>query len=430
MRKQPLALTLLSICCVLTLSANAKAQTPSELIRSGISAHDAGNYDQAIADYTRAIQLDPSVAVAYMNRGNSYLKKREIDTALRDFDRAIQLNPAFALAYNNRGNAYSDKGEAALALADYDKAIQLAPDLDLAYSNRGLSYIQQGNYDQAMVDLNHALQLNPNLVEAWVNRGLAYYQKGQYPAAEADAMKALKLRPGLAQAEDLRKLAHDKYVLPPPAMLPMYDATPNPAPYKCLQAEIYTPLKSVKFGEPILLAAKPGGEFYIRRSNERWPQFVWSVTAGRLKPSDSMAVVDTSGISSSQLLTVSLEIEDSEHPQCRESSFASVTVKVLPPDPKPIATYLVPLNEETNARIWLEVKRWRELKSSGVMGDELEIRFIAGPRTTRSEGIVVLNRLKAYLLRQNIDLGGIKFLSAGIGEKSIVELWLLPRSKP
>ena len=425
MRKQALAISLLNVCCLLIFSVAANAQTAGDLIRSGMSASDAGNDDQAIAEYSRAIQLDPSIAVAYMNRGNSYLRKRQIETALRDYDRAIQLDPTSALAYNNRGNAYADKGEETLSLADYDKAIQLNPNLAMAYSNRGLHYIRQGNYDRAMSELNRALQLDANLVEAWVNRGLTYYQKGEYRAAEADAMKALRLRPGLPQAKELEKLAHDKYVLPPPAPLPTYEGSTPAVPYKCLQAEIYSPVKRVKIGEPILLAAKAGGEFYVRGSSE-WPRFTWSTTAGRIKPNDSMAVVDTSGLSASQHLTVSLEMANIEHPECRASGFASATVEILPTDPKPIATYSVPLNEETNARIRLEVERWSKLKSVGVMGEELEIRYVAGPARRRGAGIIVLNELKAYLVRQNIDVRGIKFLPAGKGEQSVVELWLLP----
>ena len=71
MRKQALAISLLNVCCVLIFSAAANAQTAGDMIRSGMNAHDAGNYDQAIAEYSRAIQLDPSIAVAYMNRGNA-----------------------------------------------------------------------------------------------------------------------------------------------------------------------------------------------------------------------------------------------------------------------------------------------------------------------------------------------------------------------
>ena len=89
---------------------------------------DKGEYDRAIADYDRAIGINPSFAGAYNGRGNAYWLKGEHDRAIADYGQAIALNPRNAEAYFNRGNAYADKGENIRAIEDIDNALRLSSD--------------------------------------------------------------------------------------------------------------------------------------------------------------------------------------------------------------------------------------------------------------------------------------------------------------
>ena len=70
-----------------------------------------GDYDRALQDYTKVIQLNPDDASAYNNRGGAYYLKEEYKPAIVDFTKAIQLKPDYAEAYNNRGVAYHLKEE-------------------------------------------------------------------------------------------------------------------------------------------------------------------------------------------------------------------------------------------------------------------------------------------------------------------------------
>ncbi len=65
--------------------------------------------------------------------GNDYLEKGELDRAISEYDQAIQLDPNLAAAYIERGFAYIDKGEFNRAISDFDQAIQLNPDDAKAY---------------------------------------------------------------------------------------------------------------------------------------------------------------------------------------------------------------------------------------------------------------------------------------------------------
>ena len=103
----------------------------------GAAKIEKGDLDGAIADYNRAIELNPKDARAYYNRGIAKRAKGDLDGAIADFSRAIELDPKYAIAYNNRGIAKDDKGDLDGAIADYNRAIELDPKLAIAYNNRG-----------------------------------------------------------------------------------------------------------------------------------------------------------------------------------------------------------------------------------------------------------------------------------------------------
>ena len=83
--------------------------------------------DRAIADFTKAIELDPEGANAYNLRGVAYTAKLDYDRAIADFDKAIQFDPLLNNAHANRGRAFAAKGDEARARADFAIEEQLFP---------------------------------------------------------------------------------------------------------------------------------------------------------------------------------------------------------------------------------------------------------------------------------------------------------------
>jgi tetratricopeptide (TPR) repeat protein len=65
-----------------------------------------GEYDNALADSTESIRLNPKNPTAYGNRGTAWFDKREYDKSIADFTEAIRLDPKYAYAYYWRGAAW------------------------------------------------------------------------------------------------------------------------------------------------------------------------------------------------------------------------------------------------------------------------------------------------------------------------------------
>ena len=97
----------------------------------------AKRYDEALADYTRAMELDPGNAWAIIGRGETYRLMGRYDEALADFTRAIELDPGNAWAIAGRGETYRLMGRYDEALADFNRAIELDPGNAWAIASRG-----------------------------------------------------------------------------------------------------------------------------------------------------------------------------------------------------------------------------------------------------------------------------------------------------
>src|SRR5258708_5872736 len=105
--------------------------------------------------------FDSQSAEAYIDRGDTFADAGDFDNAIADYTEALRLNPQNTDAFNNRGLVYVDKGDLDNAIADYSEAIRLEPTFDIAYSNRGIAYRENSDFDNAMADFAEALRLNP-----------------------------------------------------------------------------------------------------------------------------------------------------------------------------------------------------------------------------------------------------------------------------
>jgi len=151
----------------MTLNKDAPAGT--DCCERGEAYYFDGEYDQAILELTKAIEINPGLARAYVTRGITYEDKNEHDLAIADFTKVIEIKPTDAHAYVYRGMVFKNKGEYTLAIADYSKAIEIDPTISDAYKGRASAYTTQGEYDKAWKDVYQAQAMgrpvDPKLLE-------------------------------------------------------------------------------------------------------------------------------------------------------------------------------------------------------------------------------------------------------------------------
>ena len=164
------------------------------------SYYQKGEYLKAVDNAYFALLEKSNHADAHNNRGIAYVARRQYDKAIVSFDRALQANPRFAEAYSNRGFAYGAKGNFDQVIADQNKAIEIEPKLAIAYQRRGAAYVAKGDATNAQKDLDQALTIKPDFPDALCDRALYYGIKGDLARAMADLDAALKLDPRCAKA--------------------------------------------------------------------------------------------------------------------------------------------------------------------------------------------------------------------------------------
>ncbi|WP_431676276.1 tetratricopeptide repeat protein [Kitasatospora sp. KL5] len=183
--------------------------------------------DEAFADYSTLIELDPYYTDYLSERARIHRTRGDFAAALADYDRAVELAPPFPELYYNRGTARAEAGDTKGALADFGYVLEMEPDdldtrlaraellleleeFDAAADDvtaglalhpqdprllcmRGTVALQRGELAQAREALDAALVLDPEYPAALLNRAVVHYEQGRHPAAVADLTALLDL---------------------------------------------------------------------------------------------------------------------------------------------------------------------------------------------------------------------------------------------
>ena len=136
-------------------------------------------FEEAIANYDKAIYRKQGDAFIYYSRGLAKTKLEEYEVAIVDYNEAIRLNPNDASAYYQRGFAKVKLGRREAAIVDYNEAIRLNPNDASAYYQRGFAKVQLGQYEEAIADYDEAIRLNPNDEVIYNQRELLKTQQEQ-----------------------------------------------------------------------------------------------------------------------------------------------------------------------------------------------------------------------------------------------------------
>ena len=170
------------------------AEVAQKHIAAGDELYKEGQVEASIAEYDKAIRLDPEDSLAYHVRALRYDELGQFERAIQDYNEAIRLYPQDYLAHQSRGSDYQELGQ-------HQQAIHLKPQLKFALNSRGRSYSALGQHQRA-------IRINPRYGDAYFNRAIAFTLLGKDLEAGKDVQRAVELgidRAKLEQAiEDLK----------------------------------------------------------------------------------------------------------------------------------------------------------------------------------------------------------------------------------
>jgi tetratricopeptide (TPR) repeat protein len=158
--------------------------------------------DQAIADCTSAIEIDPKNSNAFTTRASIWALKQDVKRQIADLDKAIELDAKNVEALSRRADLYLKDKDLDRALTKYDEVIQLNAVNWGAYLHRSIVWEVKGDSNKADADLSEAKRLSPQFIgfrdNDVIERGRLFLQFGYYEQAIADLSEAARRHPDSA----------------------------------------------------------------------------------------------------------------------------------------------------------------------------------------------------------------------------------------
>lgn len=154
-----------------------------------------GQFDEAVASYKRAIEIEPSDAKTHFNLGIAQAEREDFAAAINSYKQALGIDPDYVVAYVNLGNAFKDAGNLTQAMKSYRHALKIDPEFAEVYCNMGNALKDFGELDKAISTYRMALQIQPDYAEAYNNMGGAFNHKGELEQAIVCYTRALSINP-------------------------------------------------------------------------------------------------------------------------------------------------------------------------------------------------------------------------------------------
>lgn len=155
----------------------------------------AGQPIKARECFDFAAKVMPADPLVYNNRGTFQLQQGRTDAAIADFNKALELEPNFTMAALNRGYAHAQQQDWFEAENDYLLALKIEPDQILVLRLLGTARAAQGKLPAAIEACTRAVTLNPQDADNYLSRGFVRFLARDYSGANTDFAKARVLKP-------------------------------------------------------------------------------------------------------------------------------------------------------------------------------------------------------------------------------------------
>lgn len=204
----------------LTSSIRVSPNTSNSYVSRGdLYVKDLKNYDLALLDYNRAIQLKVNNAETFNNRGLILNKKGRYQEAIIDFNRAISLKLNYWNPFYGRAEAYCKLGKTDLAAHDEKRVVELGGKINKPCANNEMSETEteflssldraallesKGEFNEALIEYTDLIKNHPKETLPYLNRAKLYHYLKKNDLALADLDKVLSLNPKDKEASELK----------------------------------------------------------------------------------------------------------------------------------------------------------------------------------------------------------------------------------
>lgn len=166
-----------------------------EAVDLGARLKDQGLLDQALREFERAIEINPTMSTAYMGAGDIYRERGDYVSAEQHYGQAAQNAPGEFDPNYWHGYALQMLNRVTEAVRAYLRALSIRPEDFHANLNLATAYLQLGENAQAVIYAERAARIEPNDGPARVNLGAAYANAGRHTEAIAQYEAAAEMMP-------------------------------------------------------------------------------------------------------------------------------------------------------------------------------------------------------------------------------------------
>ena len=161
-----------------------------------------GQFDAAILQFRRALEIKPDYAPAHQNLGNTLNRLSRFDEALSHFRAAARLQPDSAQLRAGIGTVLARLGRCDEALAEYTKALEIEPGFAMGHNNLGNILLDMGRQDEALAHYRQAAKFDPNFAMAHYNLAKLLVDRGDFDEALWHYQQLVRIDPNSSLAHD------------------------------------------------------------------------------------------------------------------------------------------------------------------------------------------------------------------------------------
>ena len=149
------------------------AQTSERWVEKGEEYLSMGMYNESIASFDKALEVDPENAIALNGKGFTLLSLGQYNESISHFDRAIEIDPENDVAWNNKGFALMSLERYDESLQCFNRSLEIDPEDAFTWNNKGSALLSLERYEESLDCFEESIMINSFYVNPWILRNQA-----------------------------------------------------------------------------------------------------------------------------------------------------------------------------------------------------------------------------------------------------------------